>query len=129
MMKKRVVLLVGIILLCMAACITAQEPKMEGEKTMETMNIDVFKKKLEDPAFLEQVSFFVAYDRQNAVPIVISTGTNKDPERIGNTIKKEVFQSIIKENSKIKTTTILQTHGSPGCQIMTAFGEYIVTCW
>lgn len=124
-MVKRTLFLLIVILFGMAACITAQEPKKEGEMKMTVMSVDEFKKQLENPEFLEKVSFFVAYDKQNAVPILVSSSSGKRPERLGPTIKKE----ILRENVEIKSTAILKTYGSPGCQIMTGFGEYINICW
>lgn len=130
MMKNKVLLLVSVILFCMAACISAEEPKKKGGITMDgIMSVDEFKKQLNNPEFLERVSFFVAYDKEKAEPILVSSSDTKEPKTLGTAMKKEALEKILKENVEMTSTAILRTYGSPGCQIMTAFGEYIVTCW
>ena len=96
---------------------------------MTTMNIDEFKKQLENPEFLERVSFFIAYDKETAEPILVSSGSSKQPEKLGPVLKKEILMEILKENVEIKSRVILKTYGSPGCQITDAFGNYINICW
>jgi hypothetical protein len=96
---------------------------------MEPITINALKDKLEDKKFLEGVSFFVAFGKDNAEPIVVSSSSEKPLIKFGPTMKLEKLREMLKAESEIKSFSIFKTYGSPGCQIMSAFGDYLGTCW
>ena len=129
MMKKKV-LLVGTVIFCLAACVTAQETQNEGEKKMDIVALDKFIEAVK----AGDVSFVVAYNKKFAEPVLVAPGPDNlkievfenqpvEMERIQNPLFKEKYV-------EIKATTIFSAYGSPGCQLVrTPTGNYIWVQW
>lgn len=79
----------------------------------------------------QDISFVVAYSKTNAEPLLVLVGPGCTERDIGKgrielqKIREEVFG---KEYAEIKCTTLMHTYSSPGCQILTASGNYKCIC-
>lgn len=79
----------------------------------------------------QDISFVVAYSKKNAEPLLVLAGPGCTEKDMGTgridlqKIREEVFS---KEYAEVKCTTIINTYSSPGCQILTASGNYKCIC-
>lgn len=117
MKMTKVVSLVLLILLCMAACITAQEPTQKGELKMEIVDLNQFISEVNK----RKISFVIAYDEAGGDPVLIAPGPGNEEIKVMNgPVKMEAIQDPLFSEKfvEIKTTAVFSAYGSPGCQLV-----------